>query len=161
MQPGSAPIAATEVVRRPSAWPRLFGWVAASIPATGIATAVVLFMYAQLFGGGGGSLMSPMARDPLFDLAIGVGLGMMWAAILALPHLAMLWIWVTLSRAFGDTDLSRGRILIGMIVWSFPQALVAGAIESWPAFAAAWLVVSLGLWSPRAIIRGLRPGVFG
>jgi hypothetical protein len=118
-----------------------------------------MLFYSDVLGNGRGGFFS-LGHDPLLDLALGAGLGMAWAGILALPYLGLLWVWVALSRVFGDTDISRGRILAGMILWALPQALVIGAAAGWGAFAAAWSAVAFGLWAPRAAIKGLRPGVF-
>jgi hypothetical protein len=119
----------------------------------------MMVVYCDLLGQGGGGFFS-LGDGPVLDFFVGAVPGIAWAGILAIPHLGLLWLWIAASRLFGDTDISGGRILAGMILWALPQALVVGAAEGWGAFAAAWLGVAFGLWVPRVVFKRLRPGVF-
>ena len=77
-----------------------------------------------------------------------------------LPRFAMLSLWVVLARAFGDTDGGRVRLLVGMVLWSLPEAVVLRLLGESGLFFGAWCVVLVGLYLPRLALRSLRPGVF-
>lgn len=142
-----------------SPWRLLWFWTLASIPATGIASGVAHVLHDALLDSPGGFLSLPLGEGMLF--LIGGATGLAWGAGLSIPHLFLLRLWVGVSRFFGDTDVTLGRIFIGMSLWALPQAVAVGVVAGGAGFLAAWLVVTAGLWLPRAVVRRLRPGVFG
>jgi hypothetical protein len=91
---------------------------------------------------------------------IGAIYGSGWALILFLPYAFGLWLWLKAAAFFGDTETTRLRIAVGMLVWSLPQAVLVGISVGAQPFLWAWLVVWLGLALPRLLLPSLRPGAF-
>lgn len=133
-------------------------WTAASLVGSAAAGGVV-FALADLFGMSRGGFFSFTLGAPLsFVLGFVVTLG--WTLVAALPRFAALSVWVILAHAFGDTDGGRFRLLVGMVLWSLPEAVVLRLLGESGLFLLAWLVVLAGLYLPRVALRSLRPGVF-
>ena len=136
----------------------IVGWTAASLVGSAVGGGVV-FALADIFGMSRGGFLSFSLGAPMsFVLGFVVSLG--WALVAALPRFAMLSLWVVLARAFGDTDGGRVRLLVGMVLWSLPEAVVLRLLGESGLFFGAWCVVLVGLYLPRLALRSLRPGVF-
>jgi hypothetical protein len=97
---------------------------------------------------------------PEAKFIVGAWQGGVYALLRCLPHFLALYLWVALSRFFGDIDISRARILVGMAIWALPEAIVFTKLAGPEAFLATWLALALGCWLPRALVKALRPGVF-
>jgi hypothetical protein len=132
-------------------------WLAWFVPATALATGLLGAAYELIAAPSGFFGFSMGASAWLF---LGALYGGAWALSLALPYALGLWVWAKLAAYFADIDTTRPRIVIGMVVWSLPQALCIGVATEPPVFVIAWIAVALGLSLPRLVVRALRPGVF-
>jgi hypothetical protein len=135
----------------------LLRWVIASIPGSALAGALELGVLELMRPSGG---FFSLGDAPLLAAALGGVYGALLGLVLAVPRLLTLRLWAVLARSLGDIDVSRGRILIGMVVWSFPVAVFVGVLGEPLLFFFAWGCHCLGLFLPRAALHALRPGVF-
>jgi len=138
-------------------WRRLVLWLVLFVPSTGLAAGLVSVSYELV-----------MQPSGFFGVGLGAGIswgigfvyGACWALVLTLPYAFTLWLWVKLSRFFGDTDTTRLRIALGMLVWSLPQAFLVGIAMGVEPFLLTWVSVAVGLALPRLLARSLAPGAF-
>ena len=68
--------------------------------------------------------------------------GGIYALVRSLPNLLALYLWVKLSRFFGDIDVSRARILIGMAIWALPEAIIVTKLIGFDGFFPVWLTIT-------------------
>jgi len=127
-------------------------WELCEVPCIALAAGSVL----AVFGSSGSFFSLP----PSASFVIGAGYGGIYALLRSVPHFFALYLWVMLSRFFGDVDVTRTRLAIAMTVWALPEAIIFAELGGGDAFFPVLFVLALGAWLPRALVPPLRPGVF-
>jgi hypothetical protein len=126
-------------------------WNSLAVPCVALSSGAVLAVLGE---------NSWLYFSPAQSFVLGAVYGAAYALIRFLPNLVVLYLWVSVSRFFGDIDVSRTRLLIGMALWALPEAIVLTKLGGSELFFPAWLTIVVSSWLPRAFVPALRPGVF-
>lgn len=102
----------------------------------------------------------PFSPGAVGGFVLGVLVGGAWSLGAMFPRYFLFLLWARLCRVLGEADQSRALILVGMVPFSLPEALVARAFAPFEVFFFAWPAIAVGLFLPRLLLSSLRPGIF-
>lgn len=126
-------------------------WTLTAIPSTAAAFASAGFLLAMVYPLG----FDRVTFGPFKDAVLGGVSGGVWACTLALPHAALLRVYVSLEQRFGSWSANPASTLIAVACCAVPQAAVLGAVIAPPIGLVAWTGVTLGLLLPPLVVKRL------
>jgi hypothetical protein len=136
----------------------LLTWAGASVPFTALAAGLVLAIQDLTDDGP----PVPFSGGWVGMFIFGSLFGGVWSLVAMFPRYFLLLLWPRLCRSFGEMDQSRALILVGMVLFSLPEALLVRALAArvTDVFLVAWASIAVGLFLPRLLFGSLRAGVF-
>lgn len=144
-----APAAERPEPMRPNAFVLL--WSVTAIPSTAAAFASAGLVLAIIYPLG----FDRVTFGPVKDAVLGGLSGGAWACIVALPHAALLRLYLSLTERFQTPGAHRASTSIAVACCAVPQAAILGALIAPPIGLVAWTGVTLGLLVPRFVVKRL------